>query len=97
VIGIDEISIRKGHDYRIVVSDLVRGRPIWFGGEDRSAASMSQFYAWLGKKKSSRIRLAVMDMWKPFRLATNAHAPQAAISIWGRPWMRFARASMRIR
>src|SRR6202045_2759201 len=32
VIGVDEISIRKGHDYRIVVSDLVRGRPIWFGG-----------------------------------------------------------------
>ncbi len=40
---------------------------------------MSQFYAWLGEKKNSRIRLAVMDMWKPFRLATNAHAPQAAI------------------
>jgi len=79
VIGVDEISIRKGHDYRIVVSDLVRRRPIWFGGEDRSEASMSQFYAWLGKKKSSRIHLAVMDMWKPFRLATNAHAPQAAI------------------
>src|SRR5580698_4020154 len=33
VIGVDEISIRKGHDYRIVASDLVRGRPIWFGGE----------------------------------------------------------------
>ena len=79
VIGVDEISIRKGHDYRIVVSDLARGRPIWFGGEDRSEASMSQFYAWLGKKESSCIRLAVMDMWKPFRLATNAHAPQAAI------------------
>jgi transposase len=102
VIGVDKISIRKGHDYRIVVSDLVRGRPIWFGGEDRSEASMSQFYAWLGKKKSSRIRLAIMDMWKPFRLATNAHAPQAAIlsdkflssAIWARPWMRFARASM---
>jgi transposase len=56
--------IRKGHTYRIVVSDLVRGRPIWFGGEDRSEASMSQFYAWLGRPKSSRIRLAVMDMWK---------------------------------
>ena len=79
VIGVDEISIRKGHSYRIVVSDLVRGRPIWFGGEDRSEASMSRFYAWLGKRKSSRIRLAVMDMWKPFRLATNTHAPQAAI------------------
>ena len=40
---------------------------------------MSQFYAWLGSRKRSRIRLAVMDMWKPFRLATHAHAPQAAI------------------
>jgi len=78
-IGIDEISIRKGHTYRIVVSDLLRGRPIWFGGENRSEASMSQFYAWLGEKKSRGIRLAVMDMWKPFRTATEEHAPNAAI------------------
>jgi len=78
-IGIDEISIRKGHTYRIVVSDLVRKRPIWFGGEDRSEASMAQFYAWLGPGKSSKIRLAVMDMWKPFRNVARAKAPQAAI------------------
>jgi transposase len=78
-IGIDEISIRKGHTYRIVVSDLVRHRPIWFGGEDRSQKSMEQFYEWLGEKKTRGIRLAVMDMWKPFRNATAAHAPQAAI------------------
>ena len=79
VIGIDEIAIRKGHTYRIVVSDLRRGRPIWFGGENRSEASMRQFYAWLGEKKSRGIRLAVMDMWKPFRTATKEHAPNAAI------------------
>jgi transposase len=78
-IGIDEIAIRKGHTYRIVVSDLDRGRPIWFGGADRSEASMSQFYGWLGARKSARLRLAVMDMWKPFRMATAAHAPQVAI------------------
>jgi len=78
-IGIDEISIRKGHTYRIVVSDLIRRRPIWFGGEDRSEKSMAMFYEQLGHKKSGGIRLAVMDMWKPFRNATNAHAAQAAI------------------
>jgi len=78
-IGIDEVSIRKGHTYRIVVSDLLRGRPIWFGGEDRSEASMRQFYDWLGEKKAKRIRLAVMDMWKPFRNVANEKAPQAAI------------------
>ena len=78
-IGIDEISIRKGHTYRIVVSDLIRRRPIWFGGEDRSQASMAQFYQWLGEDKARGIRLAVMDMWKPFRNAAHEHAPQAAI------------------
>ena len=78
-IGIDEISIRKGHTYRIVVSDLIRRRPIWFGGEDRSEASMAQFYDWLGEKKARSVRLAVMDMWKPFRNATIVRAPQAAI------------------
>lgn len=79
VIGIDEISIRKGHSYRIVVSDLERRRPIWFGGDDRSEASMDQFYRFLGQKKAKRIRLAVMDMWKAFRNSTHRHAPHAAI------------------
>ena len=78
-IGIDEISIRKGHTYRIVVSDLIRRRPIWFGGSDRSEASMAEFYAWIGENKARGIRIAVMDMWKPFTNATRAHAPQAAI------------------
>ena len=73
VIGIDEISIRKGHTYRIVVSDLLRQRPIWFGGTDRSEASMEAFFTWLGAKKSAGIRLAVMDMWKPFRTDTLTH------------------------
>jgi hypothetical protein len=45
VIGIDEISIRKGHTYRIVVSDLLRRRPIWFGGTDRSEASLALFWS----------------------------------------------------
>ena len=78
-IGIDEISIRKGHTYRIVVSDLDRMRPIWFGGKDRSEASMDEFFTWLGPKKSRRIQLAVMDMWKAFRNSTGRHAPQASI------------------
>lgn len=79
VIGIDEISIRKGHSYRIVVSDLLRERPIWFGGSDRSEASMDEFYRFLGDKKAKRIRLAVMDMWKAFRNSAARHAPKAAI------------------
>lgn len=78
-IGIDEISIRRGHSYRIVVSDLLRGCPIWFGGEDRSEESMDKFYEWLGPLKSKGIRLAVMDMWKAFENSARKNAPQAAI------------------
>ena len=40
---------------------------------------MVEFYEWLGRSKASGIRLAVMDMWKPFTNATRKHAPQAAI------------------
>ena len=81
VIGIDELSIGKGHNYRIIVSDLVRGRPIWFGGTDRSEKSMDLFYEWLGPRKCKGIRLGVMDMWKPFRNSTlkAGNAPQAGI------------------
>ena len=55
VIGIDEIAIRKGHTYRIVVSDLLRGRPIWFGGKDQSEASMGESSTRFGSMKSARI------------------------------------------
>lgn len=79
VIGIDEVSLRKGHTYRVVVSDLERRRPVWFGGEDRSEQSMDKFYEFLGKKATNRVRLAVMDMWKPFRASTRRHAREAAI------------------
>jgi transposase len=79
VIGVDEISVRKGHTYRIVVSDLVRQRPIWFGGKDRSEESMDEFFTWLGPQRSAQLRLAVMDMWKAFANSTKRHAPQAAI------------------
>lgn len=78
-IGIDEISMRKGHTYRIVVSDLKRHRAIWFGGTDRSAESLDLFYRWLGPKKAKKTRLAVMDMWKAFEKSTKKNVPQAAI------------------
>ena len=81
VIAIDEIAIAKGHQYRIVVSGLERGRPIWLGGQDRSEASLDEFFTWLGPEKCGQIRLAVMDMWPAFRNSTlkEGNAPRATI------------------
>ena len=37
------------------------------------------FYNLLGSKKSKKIELAVMGMWKAFKALTKKHVPQAAI------------------
>lgn len=79
VIGIDEISIRKGHTYAIVVADLDRKRPIWLGGQGRGEKDLQLFFDAMGLERCKVIELAVMDMWKPFRKATLKYAPKAQI------------------
>lgn len=79
-IGVDEISIRKGHRYAIVVADLVRRRPIWMSQAlGRTKADMDVFFKEIGAKRSRSIRLAVMDMWKPFRNSLKKNVPAAEI------------------
>lgn len=79
VIGVDELSIKKGHTYRLVGSDLERGRPIGIGGQGRTEADLDRFFLDLGPTKTARIRRAVMDRWKTFRNSVQAYAPQAQI------------------
>ena len=58
-IGVDEIAIRKGHEYRVVVGDLERQRPIWFGGTGRKQEDLAQFFAAYGARRCAGIRVAV--------------------------------------
>jgi len=79
-IGIDEISIRKGQSYAIVVADLDQKRPIWMSEKlGRSEENMDRFYDEMGPQRNRSLRLAVMDMWKPFRNSLERHAPQVEI------------------
>lgn len=78
-IGIDEISIRKGHTYAIVVADLDQRRPIWIGGQGRTEQDLQIFFDTMGSERCNTIKIVVMDMWKPFRKATLKHAPNAQI------------------
>ena len=78
-IGVDEISVRKGHEYRVVVSDLDAGRPLWVGGQGRKESDLDQFFATLTDDVKSGIEFAVMDMWPAFRMSTENNAPNARI------------------
>ncbi|MCA1605023.1 MAG: transposase [Acidobacteria bacterium] len=79
VIGIAELSIRRGHSYRIVVSDVERGRVIWVGGEGRKEADLDRFFEEIGETQAGKIAAAVLDMSKPFRLSLKRNAPQAEL------------------
>lgn len=78
-IGVDEVSIRKGHTYAVVVANLEQRRPIWMGFGGRKEEHLGAFYEEIGPKVSKGLRVAVMDMWKPFRKATQRYAPEARI------------------
>ena len=77
-IGVDEVSL-GALGWRIVVSDLDAGRPIWIGGHDRKQESFEAFFTWLGAEKTARIRLGVMDMWKPYLAALKKYCPHAQV------------------
>jgi transposase len=78
-IGIDEVSVKKGHKYRVTVSDLDARRPIWMGGNGRTEQDLEKFFVEIGPERCRKIQIVVMDMWKPFRKVTVQHVPHARI------------------
>ncbi len=64
-IGIDEIAYEKGHKYLTIVRDVDKNKVIWIGRK-RKKETLDKFFIILGKRKSQRITVAVMDMWKPY-------------------------------
>jgi transposase len=79
-IGVDEISIRRGHSYAIVVADLDQKRPIWMSSElGRAEEDMDRFFDDMGLQRCRSLRLSVMDMWPAFRNSLERHAPKARV------------------
>lgn len=71
-IGIDEIAYEKGHKYLTVVRDIDLGKVIWVG-EGRKKESLDKFFSELGKERSRRIKVVVMDMWDPYIKSVKEH------------------------
>ncbi len=78
VIGIDEVSRRKGQQYLTIVYDLDRRRVVWVG-RDRTTATMERFFAWLGPRRVRPIHTVCCDMWAVYIDAIRTHLPEATI------------------
>ena len=79
VIGIDEVSRRKGQVYLTVVYDLERRVLLWVG-EDRTEEAVKSFFTEeMGRRRCRTLQVVCMDMWAAYANLVREHAPQAQI------------------
>lgn len=78
VIGIDEVSYRKGHKYLTCVFDLNDPRLIWVGiGKNKEV--LSQFFGTLGQQRCQHIKAVAIDMSRAYIEGVQEHCPNALI------------------
>ncbi len=77
-IGVDEISVFKGHKYLTMVYQLNAGarRLLWCGPE-RRVKTLLRFFHEFGKERSEQIKFVCSDMWAPYLKVIAKKAPNA--------------------
>ena len=70
-LGVDEVSVKKGHNYLTVVVDLYTGQVVWVA-EDRASSSLESFFKKL-KRTGAKIEAIAMDMWPAYTKATLSY------------------------
>ena len=78
ILGIDEVSRRKGHHYLTVAYDLERRVLLWVG-QDRTTETLASFFRDLGRRRCQSIQIVCLDMWPAYLRAVHEYAPQAQI------------------
>jgi transposase len=78
-LGVDEISLRKGHKhYALVLSDLGR-RCVIDVLPNRQKDTFETWLNNLSEAERKAIKVVSMDMWRPYRSAAKAKLPHAQI------------------
>src|ERR1700730_7561375 len=74
LIGIDEVSRRKGQVYLTVVYDLERRVLLWVG-EDRTEEAVKNFFTEeMGPRRCRTLQVVCMDMWAAYAKLVREHA-----------------------
>lgn len=76
VIGVDELSFKRHHNYVTVVVDHVRQRIVWVG-EGKSSETLGEFFKALGPERAKLLTHVTMDLSAAYRTSVTEHAPQA--------------------
>lgn len=77
-LAIDEIAVRKGHNYMTIILDLESGRIVWVG-DGRCEATLSDFFSELTDEQRNSIEAIAVDMSPPYRKGIGIWCPRAAV------------------
>lgn len=78
IIGVDELSFRRHHNYVTVVVDHLRKRIVWVS-EGKSAQTLAKFFDALGPERTRALTHVTMDLSAAYRSIVSARAPQAEL------------------
>jgi transposase len=78
VLVVDEISIRKRHNYLTLVVDWESGKVLWVG-EGRKYETLKAFFDSLSEEQRTCIQAVAIDMWDPYIKAVKECCPEALI------------------
>lgn len=77
-LAIDEIAVRKGHDYMTVVLDYDTGRVVWMG-KGRQIETLDEFFKNMPEIVRNSIQAVAIDMWEAYIHAIRKWCPNADI------------------
>jgi len=75
-IGVDELSVRRHHEYITCVVDHTGKRIVW-AGEGKDSDALEAFFEQLGPERCAQIRVVTMDMSAAYSKAVTEACPQA--------------------
>jgi transposase len=95
-IGIDELSVRKHHQYITVVTDHLTGNIVW-AAAGKNAATLKSFFEALGAQRAAKLEVVTIDMSAAYIGVVESMAPQASIAFMCSAWptMRSIRSVVR--
>lgn len=78
IIGVDELSYRRHHEYVTVVIDHVEARVVW-ARPGKSAETLKAFFEELGPERCAQLEAVTIDMSKAFIKAITEASPKAKL------------------
>ena len=76
-VGVDEISIKKRHNYMTVLYNLDDSKVIWLE-PNRKKEDLQKIFSYLGNK-INRIKYITLDFWKAYEKAIKSDLPKAKL------------------